>query len=60
MNALRKKIINTAILTLIIGIGGLLLSRFYPTIFEREAITILLIAMFIISAAVHIIIHAGD
>lgn len=60
MNALRKKIINTAILTLILGIGGLLLSRFYPTLFEGEAITIMLVAMFIISVAVHIIIHAGD
>jgi len=60
MNPLLKKSINTGILTLILALAGLILSNYYPSVFDRESIVIMLLAMFIISVIVHIIIHSGD
>jgi len=60
MNPLIKRIVNTGILTLILAITGIILSRSYPLLFDRESITIMLVSMFLMSVLIHILIHAGE
>ena len=60
MNHLLKRIINTAIITLILAIAGVILSRFYPELIDRQSVAVMLVSMFIISVSVFSLIYASD
>ncbi|MEE4116748.1 MAG: hypothetical protein V2I37_11295 [Marinilabiliaceae bacterium] len=60
MNHLLKRTINTGILSLILAIAGVILSKLYPGSVDRESLAVMLVSMFVIAVSVFSLIYAAE